>query len=162
MAQPIFTVKYTLLLTAILLTSWAAVANLFSRSDFDNAPYPAPLADAPAALSTAAQTTIQKTAPAPSQSHTQASLQQADDLVDQALQYSLDGKYFDAANILIPLSQQGFSRAQLYLAVAYYHGHGVTRDRKKAEQMFFELRSKNYEPGIVNTYLNLLGSLPPA
>jgi TPR repeat protein len=138
-AQPIFTVKYTLLLTAILLTSWGGVAHLVSQPRVVSAPA---VEAAPATPET-------------------TSLENADDQVDQALQYSLDGKYFDAANILIPLAQRGFSRAQLYLAVAYYHGHGVSRDRKKAEQMFFDLRNKNYEPGIVNTYLNLLGSLPP-
>jgi len=138
--QPIFTAKYTLLLTAILFSSWAVMAHLFSRPGVDNAPF----------TEQAAETL----APTPSQN--------ADDQVDRALQYSLEGKYYDAANILIPLAEQGFSRAQLYLAVAYYHGHGVSRDRNKSEQMFFKLRDKNYEPGIVNTYLNLLGSLPPA
>ena len=139
MAQPIFTVKYTMLLTAILFASCAA-AYWFYRPNLDNTP-------------------ILEQPPAPT---AQVQSQNADDEVDQALQYSLEGKYYDAANILIPLAQNGFSRAQLYLAVAYYHGHGVDRDRKKAEKMFFELRGKNYEPGIVNTYLNLLGSLPPA
>lgn len=81
--------------------------------------------------------------------------------VDRALQYSLEGKYYEAANILIPLAQKGFSRAQLYLAVAYYHGHGVDRDHKKAAEIFFTLQKKQYEPGIVGTYLNLLGSLAP-
>ena len=139
MAQPIFTVKYTMLLTAILFTSWAAVY-LLSKPNFAHES----VTERP--LDTAAQMQFQN----------------PDDEVDQALQYSLEGKYYDAANILIPLAQTGFNRAQLYLAVAYYHGNGVDRDRKKAEQMFFELRSKDYEPGIVNTYLNLLGSLPPA
>jgi TPR repeat protein len=139
MEQRIFTAKYMLLLTAILFTSWAA-AYWFTQ--------PAP------AHVTAMQPLPETISP--------VQLQNADEKVDQALQYSLDGKYYDAANILIPLAQQGFSRAQLYLAVAYYHGHGVSRDRKKAEHMFFLLRNKNYEPGIVNTYLNLLGSMPPA
>ena len=81
-----------------------------------------------------------------------------DKLIDAALQYSLEGKYYDSAQILIPLAQQGVTRAQLYLAVAYYHGHGVERDRGKAQQMFFALQEQNYERGIVNTYLNLIGS----
>ncbi len=81
-----------------------------------------------------------------------------DKLIDAALQYSLEGKYYDSAQILIPLAQQGVIRAQLYLAVAYYHGHGVERNRVKAQQMFFALQEQNYERGIVNTYLNLIGS----
>jgi TPR repeat protein len=88
--------------------------------------------------------------------------QSYDQEVDRALQFSLEGKYYESANILIPLAKKGYDRAQLYLAVAYYHGHGVDRDKKKAEQLFFELQRKNFEPGIVHTYLNLLGSLPPA
>lgn len=136
MAQPIFTLKYVMSLTAILLASWMAVS-WYSKQSSNNP----------------VENQIESTVNVPTRNY--------DSEVDRALQFSLEGKYFESANILIPLAQKGFSRAQLYLAVAYYHGHGVNRDRKKAEQLFFQLQNKNYEPGIVHTYLNLLGSLPP-
>ena len=137
-AQSIFTVKYILLLTAILFASWAG-AHFYYKP------------------------TLQSPVMALSAESAADSLQENyDKEVDRALQFSLEGKYYESAQILIPLANKGFDRAQLYLAVAYYHGHGVDRDKKKAEQLFFELQRKNYEPGIVYTYLNLLGSLPPA
>ena len=137
MAQPIFTLKYILVLTAVLSTSWA-VAHFY---------YMPAVSGPQVAADSTEHITIQ---------------QDLDKEVDRALQFSLEGKYYEAANILIPLAQKGFDRAQLYLAVAYYHGHGVERDKKKAEQLFFDLQRKNFEPGIVHTYLNLLGSMPPA
>jgi len=84
---------------------------------------------------------------------------QNDVLIDRALGLSLEGNYRGAFEILEPLATQGIARAQLYLATAYYHGNGVTRDIPKALRLFLELQDKNYEPGIVNTYLNLIGSL---
>ena len=154
MAQPIFTLKYVLLLSAILSASWAT-AHFYYRPNLGDSQ-----ADAPARAfvgSVVSETSLAE------HSSLEGSLRENyDQEVDRALQFSLEGKYFEAANILIPLAKKGFDRAQLYLAVAYYHGHGVDRDKKKAEQLFFELQRKNYEPGIVHTYLNLLGSLPPA
>lgn len=82
-----------------------------------------------------------------------------DSAIDRALQLRLDGKYTDAFQILYPLSHQGVLRAKLYLGVAYYHGHGVSRDVERSRSLFMELLDKNYEPGIVNTYLNLIGSM---
>lgn len=141
MAQPIFTLKYVLLLSAIFTASWAA-AHFYSK----------PVPDSSQAI-------VQKTSA--DESILPRELQQEyDKQVDRALQFSLEGKYYESAQILFPLAQTGFDRAQLYLAVAYYHGHGVQRNKKKAEQLFFQLQRKNYEPGIVHTYLNLLGSLP--
>ena len=145
MAQSIFTLKYILLLTAILTASWAAAHFYYN---------PVP--------SSGLHTLGQAEESIMSSGKMQVLQQNYDKEVDRALQFSLEGKYFEAANILIPLAEKGFDRAQLYLAVAYYHGHGVDRNKKKAEQLFFELQRKNYEPGIVHTYLNLLGSLPPA
>ena len=136
MSQQIFTFRYLVLLTALLFASWVG-AHMYYKSGMASA--------------NASQAT---------NSITVTVNPQYDQLVDQALQYSLDGKYYEAANILIPLAQKDFSRAQLYLAVAYYHGHGVQRDLNKSKQLFFILQEKNYEQGIVNTYLNLLGSLP--
>jgi TPR repeat protein len=147
-AQPIFTLKYTLLLVAILSGSWAAAHFYYNPApDVSNmaAGMPEPATD----------DILQQSLPPDMQAR-------YDKEVDRALQFSLEGKYYDAAQILIPLAKKGFDRAQLYLAVAYYHGHGVDRDKKKAEQLFFELERKQYEPGIVHTYLNLLGSIPPA
>ena len=83
----------------------------------------------------------------------------SDELIDKALGLSVDGYYDEAFNILKPLSDEGVTRAQLYLATAYYHGHGVKRDLPKALFLLLELQDKNYEPGIVNTYLNLISSL---
>lgn len=82
-----------------------------------------------------------------------------DELIDKALGMSLDGHYKQAFEILKPLAEQDVARAQLYLAVAYYHGNGVPRNIPKALGLFLKLQDKNYEPGIVNTYLNLIGSL---
>lgn len=82
-----------------------------------------------------------------------------DELIDKALGLSLDGYYEEAFNILKPLSDKGVTRAQLYLATAYYHGNGVQKDLPKALFLLLELQDKNYEPGIVNTYLNLISSL---
>ena len=82
-----------------------------------------------------------------------------DQLIDKALGLSLDGHYKQAFDILKPLAEQDVPRAKLYLAVAYYHGNGVPRDIPKALRLFLDLQDKNYEPGIVNTYLNLIGSL---
>jgi TPR repeat protein len=147
-AQPIFTLKYTLLLAAILSGSWAA-AHFYYHPASD-------------ASHMASQTSELATAENPQQSLSPDVQARYDKEVDRALQFSLEGKYYEAAQILIPLAKKGFDRAQLYLAVAYYHGHGVDRDKKKAEQLFFELERKQYEPGIVHTYLNLLGSIPPA
>ena len=144
MAQPIFTLKYILILAAILFASWATAHFYYN----------------PALNSS--QTAGEATALTTNSAQQNSLHENYDKDVDRALQFSLEGKYYEAAHILIPLAQTGFDRAQLYLAVAYYHGHGVDRDKKKAEQLFFELQRKNYEPGIVHTYLNLLGSLPPA
>ena len=83
----------------------------------------------------------------------------SDALIDKALGLSLDGYYDEAFAILKPLADEDVTRAQLYLAVAYYHGNGVARDLPKAVLLFVKLQEKNYEPGIVNTYLNLIGSL---
>lgn len=83
----------------------------------------------------------------------------SDELIDKALGLSLDGYYEDAFNILKPLADKGVTRAQLYLATAYYHGHGVKRNLPKSLFLLLELQDKNYEPGIVNTYLNLISSL---
>ena len=82
-----------------------------------------------------------------------------DALIDKALGLSLDGRYKEAFDILKPLAEQDVTRAKLYLAVAYYHGNGVPRDIPKALHLFLDLQDQNYEPGIVNTYLNLIGSL---
>lgn len=82
-----------------------------------------------------------------------------DALIDKALGLSVNGYYEEAFTILKPLADKGVTRAKLYLAVAYYHGNGVTRDIPKALMLFMDLQDKNYEPGIVNTYLNLIGSL---
>lgn len=144
MARQIFTIKYILLLSAILSASWAA-AHFYYQPVLNQAP-------------------IAEQALDPESGAVQPASMQVDydNEVDRALQFSLEGKYFESAQILIPLAKKGFDRAQLYLAVAYYHGHGVERDKKKAEQLFFELQRKNFEPGIVHTYLNLLGSIPPA
>ena len=144
MVQQIFTLKYILLLSAILSASWAA-AHFYYQPVLNQAPM-------------AQQAMAQETGAVPPE----AMQSDYDKEVDRALQFSLEGKYYDSAQILIPLAKKGFDRAQLYLAVAYYHGHGVERDKKKAEQLFFELQRKNFEPGIVHTYLNLLGSIPPA
>jgi TPR repeat protein len=148
-AQSIFTVKYIILLTAILTASWAAAHFYYNPNSYN----PMPSGDFRAG--------VQPTESAVIIDQKKVLRQNYDKEVDRALQFSLEGKYSESANILIPLAETGFDRAQLYLAVAYYHGHGVDRDKKKAEQLFFELQRKNYEPGIVHTYLNLLGSLPP-
>jgi TPR repeat protein len=95
----------------------------------------------------------------PSKTDDIAVLENSDKLIDQALGLSLDGYYEEAFNILKPLADKDVNRAKLYLAVAYYHGNGVSRDIPKALMLFLELQDKNYEPGIVNTYLNLIGSL---
>ena len=152
MAQPIFTLKYTLLLTAILSGSWAA-AHFYYNPAADDSQSGAQTSEL--VSGTAGQQDEPNALPFKQQ-------EQYDKEVDRALQFSLEGKYYEAAEILIPLAKKGYDRAQLYLAVAYYHGHGVDRDKKKSEQLFFELQRKQYEPGIVHTYLNLLGSLPPA
>ncbi|WP_455221852.1 hypothetical protein [Kaarinaea lacus] len=83
----------------------------------------------------------------------------SDALIDKALGLSVDGYYEEAFAILKPLADKDVTRAKLYLAVAYYHGNGVSRDIPKALMLFLDLQDKNYEPGIVNTYLNLIGSL---
>jgi len=83
----------------------------------------------------------------------------ADVLIDKALGLSIEGYYKEAFDILHPLAEQDVTRAKLYLAVAYYHGNGVARDIPRALRLFLELQDKNYEPGIVNTYLNLIGTL---
>lgn len=83
----------------------------------------------------------------------------SDLLIDKALGLSIDGHFKEAFTILKPLADDDVTRAQLYLAVAYYHGNGVPRDIPKALFLFLKLQDKNYEPGIVNTYLNLIGSL---
>lgn len=82
-----------------------------------------------------------------------------DALIDKALGLSVEGYYEEAFTILKPLADKDVTRAKLYLAVAYYHGNGVPRDISKALMLFLDLQDKNYEPGIVNTYLNLIGSL---
>jgi TPR repeat protein len=82
-----------------------------------------------------------------------------DALIDNALQYSIDGNHIEAVKILKPLADHGVLRAQLYMGVAYYHGNGIKKDWQKAQDIFFQLQSQHYEMGIVNTYLNLLGSL---
>lgn len=83
----------------------------------------------------------------------------SDMLIDKALGLSNDGYYKEAFEILEPLAAKGVTRAQLYLATAYYHGNGVKQDLPKALFLLLALQDKNYEPGIVNTYLNLIGSL---
>lgn len=85
-----------------------------------------------------------------------------DDQIDAALQYSLDGQYFESIKILAPLAEKDIPRAQLYLGVAYYHGNGVKKNPEKAKAIFLRLKEINYEPGIVNTYLNFLLSGMPA
>lgn len=92
-----------------------------------------------------------------SKSHVET--ENSDILIDKALGLSVDGYYEEAFAILKPLAENDITRAKLYLAVAYYHGNGVPRDIPKALLLFLELQDKNYEPGIVNTYLNLIGSL---
>ena len=82
-----------------------------------------------------------------------------DALIDNALELSVNGYYDEAFTILKPLADKDVTRAKLYLAVAYYHGNGAPRDIPKALMLFLELQDKHYEPGIVNTYLNLIGSL---
>ena len=81
-----------------------------------------------------------------------------DVLIDKALDLSVNGYYDQAFAILKPLADKDVTRAKLYLGVAYYHGNGVQRDIKKAKSLFLELNQKQYEPGIVNTYLNMIGS----
>ena len=83
----------------------------------------------------------------------------SDELIDKALGLSVNGYYEEAFTILKPLADKDVTRAKLYLAVAYYHGNGVPRDIPKALMLFLDLQDANYEPGIVNTYLNLIGSL---
>jgi len=89
----------------------------------------------------------------------QPRVEQSDALIDKALGLSLEGYYTEAFEILEPLASKGVIRAKLYLATAYYHGNGVKRNIPKALHLFLELQDQNYEPGIVNTYLNLIGSL---
>ena len=83
-----------------------------------------------------------------------------DFLIDEALGYSINGNHAKAVSSLIPLAEQGVDRAKLYLGVAYYHGNGVAKNIDKSKTLFFELQENNFEPGIVSTYLNLIGSLP--
>ena len=83
----------------------------------------------------------------------------SDALIDKALGLSLDGYYKEAFDILEPLASKDVTRAQLYLATAYYHGNGVDKNIPKSLHLFLVLQDKKYEPGIVNTYLNLIGSL---
>jgi len=78
--------------------------------------------------------------------------------IDRALGYSIDGNHAQSVRLLVPLAEKGVDRAKLYLGVAYYHGNGVTKNKLKAQGLFFDLQKTNYEPGIVNTYLNLIGS----
>ena len=80
----------------------------------------------------------------------------ADQLIDQALEHSLNGAYDQSFPILKQLSDNNVTRAKLYLAVAYYHGHGVPKSKSSAKTLLLELQEKNYEMGIVNTYLNLI------
>jgi len=82
----------------------------------------------------------------------------ADQQIDTALGYAVNGNHHEAVRILQPLAEKGVIRAKLYLATAYYHGNGITKDREKARSLFFELQAANYEPHIVSTYLSLLGS----
>lgn len=79
-----------------------------------------------------------------------------DTVIDQALEFSLDGAYDKSFPILQHLANKNITRAKLYLAVAYYHGQGVPRDRDKAKEIFLELQQLDYETGIVNTYLSLI------
>jgi len=81
-----------------------------------------------------------------------------DEQIDLALGYSIDGNHAQSVRLLAPLAENGVDRAKLYLGVAYYHGNGVTKNKKKAQGLFFDLQKSNYELGIVNTYLNLIGS----
>ena len=83
----------------------------------------------------------------------------ADTAIDTALEYSINGAYNKSFPILKQLADQDVIRAKLYLAVAYYHGQGVSRDRQQAKALFLELHDLDYEAGIVSTYLNLIGSL---
>lgn len=82
-----------------------------------------------------------------------------DQTIDEALGHSINGNHKAAIHILSPLAEKGSARAKLYIATAYYHGNGVQKDRSKAKNLFFELQKLDYEPHIVNTYLNLLGSM---
>jgi len=82
-----------------------------------------------------------------------------DEQIDRALGYSIDGNHAQSVRLLMPLAEKGVDRAKLYLGVAYYHGNGVNKNTEKARELFFELQKTNYEPGIVNTYLNLIGSI---
>lgn len=83
-----------------------------------------------------------------------------DKKIDTALGYSINGDHTDAIKILYPLAQRGVPRAKLYLGVAYFHGNGVKKDYQHAKDIFFELQQLNYEPHIVNTYLNLIKGIP--
>ena len=76
--------------------------------------------------------------------------------IDEALEYSLNGQYQESFPILKELADADVTRAKLYLAVAYYHGHGTEKNKAIAKTLMLELQNKNYEPGIVNTYLNLI------
>jgi TPR repeat protein len=137
MAQQIFTVRFILFLLIVLIASSGFAYYLAEKQ-------PAKLA--------AEQTTDQPP----------AAKQDVDQQIDDALQYSLNGRYQESVAILKPLATQGVTRAKLYLAVAYYHGHGVKRNREKAKQMFYDLQELGYEPGIVGTYLTIIASAPPA
>lgn len=77
--------------------------------------------------------------------------------IDQALEYSVNGVYGKSFPILKSLADQDITRAKLYLAVAYYHGQGVEKNRGKAKELFLALLDKGYENGIVTTYLSLIG-----
>jgi TPR repeat protein len=83
-----------------------------------------------------------------------------DKQIDKALSHSLNGNHTDAIKLLFPLAHRGIPRAKLYLGVAYFHGNGVPKDHKRSQDLFFELQKLEYEPHIVSTYLNLLGSMP--
>ncbi|MDH5326176.1 MAG: hypothetical protein OEZ68_16245 [Gammaproteobacteria bacterium] len=85
-----------------------------------------------------------------------SSTQNTDDRIDLALDHSLNGEYHKSFPVLKELADANVTRAKLYLAVAHYHGHGTEKNKQKAKSLLLELQDKNYEPGIVSTYLNLI------
>lgn len=147
----IFTTKFLIVITAVLILSSAFSYTFLSPQNTDKQTL---------SLSPAATTSNQ----VPTQAHFTHDAHDAfdtnsktpDQLIDQALEYSLNGAYDQSFPIFKRLTEQNVIRAKLYLAVAYYHGHGVPKNKQNAKSLFLELQKKNYETGIVHTYLNLI------
>ena len=136
----IFTMRYLMVISAVLVLSSAFSYKFLSpRNNIS-------VEAMPASSEIAAGSHV---ANAPSAAN-------ADFLIDQALEFSLNGAYDESFPILKELADKDVTRAKLYLAVAYYHGHGTAKDKAKAKSLLLELQHKNYEMGIVNTYLNLI------